>query len=173
MLFQGEEWGATTPFRYFTDHGDPELGARITEGRRREFASFGWAPEEVPDPQDPATFERSKLDWAEREKDEHQDIESWYRLLLALRRRRPELTDPRWEQTETQVDEDGEGRWLLVRRGRIGVATNLGADATEIAVPEPARVLAASDRSVALTGGWLQLGPDTTAVFETGPEVEG
>ena len=66
MLFQGEEWAASTPFQYFTDHDDPELGRAVTEGRRREFAAFGWDPEGVPDPQDPRTFERSKLRWAER-----------------------------------------------------------------------------------------------------------
>ena len=65
LLFQGEEWGATTPFQYFTDHTDPELGRAVSEGRRREFAAFGWDPQAVPDPQDPATFERSKLDWTE------------------------------------------------------------------------------------------------------------
>ena len=66
LLFQGEEWGASTPFQYFTDHDDPELGRAVREGRRVEFAGFGWAPEAIPDPQDPATFARSKLDWQER-----------------------------------------------------------------------------------------------------------
>ena len=65
LLFQGEEWGAATPFLYFTDHSDPGLGRIVSEGRRHEFSSFGWDPRDVPDPQDPATFERSRLDWAE------------------------------------------------------------------------------------------------------------
>ena len=63
LLFQGEEWGATTPFQYFTDHADPELGRAVSVGRRAEFAAFGW--EHVPDPQDPGTFARSRLDWTE------------------------------------------------------------------------------------------------------------
>src|SRR5690606_10857723 len=54
MLFQGEEWSASSPFRYFTDHQDPELGRAVTEGRTHEFAHFGWDPADVPDPQDPA-----------------------------------------------------------------------------------------------------------------------
>jgi maltooligosyltrehalose trehalohydrolase len=55
LLFQGEEWGASTPFQYFTDHEDPELGRAVSEGRRSEFSAFAWSAEEVPDPQDPAT----------------------------------------------------------------------------------------------------------------------
>ena len=66
MLFQGEEWGASTPFQYFTDHDGPRARARpCREGRRREFAAFGWAPEDVPDPQDPATFARLGARWDE------------------------------------------------------------------------------------------------------------
>ncbi len=64
MLFQGEEWAASSPFQYFTDH-DPELGKAVSEGRRREFAAFGWNPDHVPDPQDPQAFDRSKLVWNE------------------------------------------------------------------------------------------------------------
>ena len=60
MLFQGEEWGAATPFQYFTDHDDPELAEAVRAGRRAEFAAFGWDPESMPDPQDLATFERSQ-----------------------------------------------------------------------------------------------------------------
>jgi maltooligosyltrehalose trehalohydrolase len=55
LLFQGEEWGASTPFQYFTDHEDPKLGRAVSEGRRSEFSAFAWSAEEVPDPQDPAT----------------------------------------------------------------------------------------------------------------------
>ena len=63
LLFMGEEWNSTQPFLYFTDHDDPELGKAVTEGRRREFAAFGWDPDEVPDPHDPETVRRSKLIW--------------------------------------------------------------------------------------------------------------
>ena len=56
MLFQGEEWAASSPFRYFTDHQDADLGRAVTEGRTNEFSHFGWDPADVPDPQDPATY---------------------------------------------------------------------------------------------------------------------
>src|SRR5205085_8410784 len=83
MLFMGEEWGATTPFQYFTDHQDPDLGRAVSEGRRSEFGSFGWDPGDVPDPQDQAPFEKSKLDWAEIEKPNHAQLLDWHRRLIA------------------------------------------------------------------------------------------
>lgn len=87
MLFQGQEWSTAGPFQFFTDH-DPELGAMVTRGRREEFADHGWADGvQVPDPQDPATFEASKLDWDELEQPEHQRMLAWHRSLIAARRR--------------------------------------------------------------------------------------
>ncbi|MCU1380211.1 MAG: malto-oligosyltrehalose trehalohydrolase [Acidimicrobiales bacterium] len=124
MLFQGEEWGARTPFQYFTSHTDPALGRAVSEGRRNEFKPFGWSPEEVPDPQDPATFERSKLDWAELEHDDHQRLLSWYSALLALRRSTPELLDGRLDRVRVDVDEGA--RTIVVRRGPITVAATIG-----------------------------------------------
>ncbi len=139
LLFQGEEWAASTPFQYFTDHADPELADAVREGRRSEFAAFGWDPDAVPDPQDPATFERSRLDWSEPEQDGHARVLSWYRTLLALRRTRPELTDPRLPLTAT-VD-DG---LLHTTRGPIHLAANLGQREHVVAVSEGREILAAS-----------------------------
>ena len=85
LLFQGEEWGAKTPFLYFTDHSDPELGRMVAQGRRREFAAFGWT-EQIPNPQEPATFERSRLDWREIEQPFHADLLRWHRELIRIRR---------------------------------------------------------------------------------------
>jgi maltooligosyltrehalose trehalohydrolase len=79
MIFQGEEWAAGTPFLYFTDHTEPDLARAVSEGRRREFAAFGWPPESVPDPQDRETFLRSKLNWDEPASQPHADILRWYR----------------------------------------------------------------------------------------------
>ncbi len=84
MLFQGEEWGASTPFLYFTDHQDPELGAAVREGRRREHPMEGGA--EVPDPQGLETFLRSKLDWSRaRSREPHRSLLDWYRRSSAPR----------------------------------------------------------------------------------------
>ena len=65
MMFMGEEWGAGTPWQFFTDYPDPELAAAVAPGGGAEFAAHGWAGEDVPDPQDPATRDASVLDWAE------------------------------------------------------------------------------------------------------------
>jgi maltooligosyltrehalose trehalohydrolase len=122
MLFMGEEWGATTPFQYFTDHRDPALGQAVTRGRRREFADFGWVRGEVPDPQDPATFERSTLDWTEPSRPGHAELLEWYRMLLTLRRSTPELLDGRLDRVHASVD----GDVLTVRRGPVTVVADFG-----------------------------------------------
>jgi maltooligosyltrehalose trehalohydrolase len=124
MLFMGEEWGASTPFQYFTDHPDAELGAAVSEGRRREFASFGWAPEDVPDPQAVETFERSRLDWSEPATGHHAELLAWHRGLIRFRRSHPELTDGRLDRVEVEVDEAA--CRITIRRGRVTVAVDLG-----------------------------------------------
>jgi len=91
LLWMGQEWAASTPFLYFTDH-NPELGKLVTEGRRREFAGFSaFSGQEVPDPQAEETFLRSKLRWEERNAQPHAGVLALYRELLALRRTRPAL----------------------------------------------------------------------------------
>lgn len=134
MLFQGEEWGATTPFLYFTDHADPELGRAVREGRRREFAAFGWAPEDIPDPQDPATFERSKLDWSELDDPKHADLLEWHRDLIRLRRAEPALSNGRMDEVKTRYDEDA--GWLVVERGNITIACNFSEQSVSVLVDE-------------------------------------
>ena len=86
MLFQGEEWAASTPFQFFTSHPEPELGTATAEGRITEFARHGWDPAVVPDPQDPATFARSKLDWSEADRRAARPDARVYRELGRLRR---------------------------------------------------------------------------------------
>ena len=129
MLFQGEEWAASTPFQYFTDHQDPELGRAVSEGRRKEFAYFGWASDDVPDPQDSATFGRSRLRWDELGSPGHAEILEWYRSLLALRRHHPELGCGPLD--DVSIDYDADQQWLMMQRAAAGlsVGINLGADA--------------------------------------------
>ncbi|MGW2689653.1 malto-oligosyltrehalose trehalohydrolase [Streptomyces sp. NPDC001414] len=130
MLFMGEEWAAGTPWQFFTDHTDPELAEAVRRGRRREFAAHGWAEEDVPDPQDPATRDRSCLDWSEPEREPHARVLAWYRRLIALRHEQPDLTDP--DLSDTKVAYDEEARWLAFRRGDVRVAVNLGREAAAI-----------------------------------------
>jgi maltooligosyltrehalose trehalohydrolase len=123
MLFMGEEWGASTPWCYFTDHTDPGLGEAVRQGRRAEFASHGWDSEQVPDPQDPATFESSRLDWSEAAEGDHARLLQWYRDLIRLRRDRRDLRDPRLDQVRTQ--HDPETGLVSVHRGEHRVLANL------------------------------------------------
>ena len=150
LLFTGEEWAALTPFRYFTDHADPELGRAVSEGRRSEFAHFGWDPDRVPDPQDVSTFEASKLAWDEPSREPHASMLRWYRSLIALRRGSPDLRDG----DRSAVRATGApGGLLTVERGPVRVAANLGSapaaveieGRVELAWPTDARSLLPPD----------------------------
>jgi maltooligosyltrehalose trehalohydrolase len=125
MVFMGEEWAASTPWQYFTDFSDAALGEAVRNGRRSEFAAHGWDAEDVPDPQDHATRDRSVLRWSERGHDGHARMLAWYRDLIALRRRVPQLTDGRLDGVDVRFDEDA--RWLVLGRGDVLVACNLAA----------------------------------------------
>ncbi len=141
MLFMGEEWGASTPWQYFTDHPDPELAEAVRQGRRREFADHGWAPEDVPDPQDPATVSRSRLDWDEPSRGEHARLLGWYRDLIRLRRERPDLRDARLDLLHVQHDE--QAGIVVVHRGADRVAVNLGAEPASVDLEVPGLTLLA------------------------------
>ena len=135
MLFMGEEWAASTAWQFFTDHEDPELAEAVRAGRRREFAAHGWAADEVPDPQDPATVRASTLDWDERDRPPHARLLDWHRRLLALRRAEPELSDPRLDRVQV-VHSRAEG-WVVVHRGSLRVACNLGVTARSVPLDAP------------------------------------
>ena len=169
MLFMGEEWGARTPWQYFTDHRDAALGQAVSDGRRAELARYGWQSAEVPDPQDPATFARSTLDWSELDDPRKRDLLAWYRQLIALRRARPELTDPRLDRVSARWDDDG--RWIVVSRGRLRIAANFGAVTREVpadgADGPSVAVLAASTAGIKAGSGVIQLPPASFAVLLT------
>ena len=84
LLFMGEEYGETAPFQYFTSHGDPDLVEAVRRGRREEFADFGWG-EEVPDPQDNQTYQRSHLDLSLKKTGKHQTLFRFYQQLIRIR----------------------------------------------------------------------------------------
>jgi maltooligosyltrehalose trehalohydrolase len=165
LLFQGEEWGADTPFQFFTSHADAGLGRKVSTGRRQEFAAFGWA--DLPDPQDPATFERSKLDWAEPARagwaGRQGTLLGWYRELIALRRATPALRDHDLKRVTADCDE--RAGWLTVRRGPVLVAANLGVSACLLPAGSGMALLAASGPGIGLTRAGLTLPPDTVAVL--------
>ena len=138
MLFQGEEWAASTPFQFFTDH-NKELGEAVKKGRRAEFAEHGWNSEDVPDPQDPETFKRSKLDWKELAEGRHKESLEWYKKLILLRRRVKEFS--RQENVgAVEATFDEEKRWFVLKRGdlngKVAVVVNFAKEKQLIPIAE-------------------------------------
>jgi maltooligosyltrehalose trehalohydrolase len=99
----------------------------VSEGRRREFAAFGWDFNDVPDPQDPETFLRSKLNWEEREQSPHGELLAWYRELIRIRSERPELCS-----AEARVVYDEAAGTLEMRRPGLSVCCDFGSNEVEI-----------------------------------------
>jgi maltooligosyltrehalose trehalohydrolase len=161
MLFMGEEWAASTPWQYFTNHEDPELAEAVRAGRRGEFKAFGWKHEDVPDPQHPTTIERSTLKWDELGVAPHADMLAWYRRLIVLRRSHLDLADGRFDQIE--VDFDEEQRWLVVRRPSTLVAVNLAKRARALDIEATSVLLASAD--VELRASSLTLPPESVAIL--------
>jgi maltooligosyltrehalose trehalohydrolase len=152
MLFMGEEYGEGAPFQFFSDHIDEEIATATREGRRREFAAFTqFAGEEVPDPQDPATFERSKLSRA--------GDPALHDLYAALLRARRELDG----EGETEAFSEEE-RWLVVRRGEHRLAMNF-ADAERSVPLTSTRVVLATHPGTALRDGSVVLPPVAGALL--------
>lgn len=152
MLFMGEEWAASSPFQFFTSHPEPELGRATADGRIAEFAQMGWDPAEVPDPQDPATFERSRLDWSELTEGRHAVVLDCYRALARLRRELLQLTDPAFGSVSCAVDD----RLFTMRRGDLLVVVNAGEGPVEVEVGQR-EVLFETPSGVRLEDGTLVL----------------
>ncbi|HXD62960.1 MAG TPA: malto-oligosyltrehalose trehalohydrolase [Lacisediminihabitans sp.] len=164
MLFMGEEWGASSPWQFFTSHPEKELGEATADGRIAEFEKMGWDPAVVPDPQDPATFERSKLDWSELEADAHAKLLVLYRALAQLRRIRPELTDPRFSHNSVEFDENA--RWLVLRRGAVSIVVNLGDEPAVVACS--GAILLVTDAGVAVEEATVTMPAHSAAILESG-----
>ncbi|MFO6453481.1 MULTISPECIES: malto-oligosyltrehalose trehalohydrolase [unclassified Aeromicrobium] len=145
MLFMGEEWAASTPWQFFASFPDPELAEAVRTGRRREFGRHGWGESEVPDPMDPATVERSTLDWDELADPEHARMLEVYRSLVALRRQHPELSDTSLSDFTVDVAEDDS--WLVMHRGRFRVACRFG----EVAPPLDGEIVLELERVTVTT----------------------
>jgi len=166
MLFMGEEWGASTPWQFFTSHPEPELGRAVAEGRTTEFARMGWDRDAVPDPQDPATFARSHLDWSELDDPQHARMLALYRDLVMLRRECPALTDPDSTHTAVEVREtDGtpERRVYRIDRGDLSVLVNLASTSQGFDVGARTRVLL-STSGFSREGSLVTLPSDSAAV---------
>jgi maltooligosyltrehalose trehalohydrolase len=164
MLFQGEEWAAATPFLYFSGHPEPELGHAVSEGRKHEFASFGWNPDEIPDPQALDTFACSKLDWNELGHEPHRGLLQWHRELIQLRKEFPELSDGRLDRVKIEFDENA--RWLVMYRGSIVVAVNFAQKAQNVPLieGESYRLLMTSGSGVQMDANAMEMPAESVAI---------
>jgi maltooligosyltrehalose trehalohydrolase len=134
----------------------------VSEGRRREFAAFGWPPEAIPDPEKRETFEQSKLNWDEIHAGTHAEMLAWYTQLIHLRRRSPSLNDGDMGHVDVEFDE--EKRWLVMERGLVKVMCNLGNETQEFESAGQCRLLLASRTDVRLADAKVVLPPDTLAI---------
>jgi maltooligosyltrehalose trehalohydrolase len=141
MLFQGEEFAASSPFLYFADHDDPELARAVSEGRRREHASDG-AWDAVPDPESQESFDRSKLEWNELNEPAHAEMLEWYRSLIRLRASQPSLQDGNLANVDVECNEDK--AWMSVKRGTVRLLYNFSDVPVSIAADEHHEVPLAS-----------------------------
>jgi maltooligosyltrehalose trehalohydrolase len=161
MLFMGEEWGASTPWQFFTSHPEPELGEATARGRKAEFARMGWDESVVPDPQDPSTFQRSKLDWGEADAAPHADLLGLYRRLLALRRALPGITDPDFRRIAASADE--ERRWFRLQRPGVEILVNFASEEALLPVDAGWEPALATSPQAAVSAGQVRL-PGRSAV---------
>ncbi len=164
MLFMGEEWGASTPWQFFTSHPEPELGEATAKGRIAEFAEMGWDEALVPDPQDPETFRRSRLNWEEAGDGDHARLLQLYRELARIRRERPELTDPAFGHREAEAQERAGGRVYVLRSGALAVCANLSDEPAEFEVDPDAGILLATDDAITLVPGRVTVPPDSAVI---------
>jgi maltooligosyltrehalose trehalohydrolase len=168
MLFMGEEWGATAPFLFFTGFKDPELAKAVREGRRKEFAHFKAfqdeeARERIPDPNDPATFERSRPDPTEAQRPPHDAILAHHKALLAIRHAEiiPRLAGAKAEGAEPVGEAAVVARWRMGDGALLTIATNLGGEAAQVKAAS-ARTLFESTPGAATSLAAGTLPPHTT-----------
>jgi maltooligosyltrehalose trehalohydrolase len=163
MLFQGEEFGASTPFLYFSNHQEPDLARAVSEGRRKEFTAFGWNAADIPDPQEAETFLRSKLDWTEPEGEPHASLLAWHRQLIDLRRRTSEFTDGRLDGVEVRFSESEQ--WLTFRRGSYLIMLNLSKKSRMAPFPFSAEVVLASGDGYIADETGIELPSDSVVIL--------
>ncbi len=159
LLFQGEEWGATQPFLYFTDHQDAQLARNVTEGRTKEFGAFSAHHGEVPDPQAEATFLASVLDWNATQTQTGSKALEWYRTLLCIRREHALGATPRRPASVRYEEEEG---WLVLERGDVAAFFNFSSRSrTPPGYGEFSTILARYPEGDGLPG---ELPPDSTVI---------
>ena len=164
MLWMGEEFAATTPFLYFADHEEEEMRRLVSEGRKRDFAAFGWDENEVPDPESSETFERSKIDWSEVNKGKHSEMLAWVKDLIRLRRSTLDLNDGDFGHMDVSCGVDKTS--LIMRRGATRVTMNIGKSSIALPLREGEALKLVSRPQVAIENGQIQLPEMSLAILQ-------
>ena len=167
MLFMGEEWASSSPFLYFADHEDEEMRRLVSEGRAREFASFGF-DKEVPDPEDKATFERSRLKWDELQEGKHAEMLRWVKSLTKLRRSQVALNDG--DMHHLLVSSDEERRTLVMARDEVRIVVNFGESPYTFSLLSGEKLKLLSREGIDACECRVQLPPMTMAVLMSSTE---
>ncbi|HEX4155372.1 MAG TPA: malto-oligosyltrehalose trehalohydrolase [Acidobacteriaceae bacterium] len=155
MLFMGEEFASSSPFLFFADHEEEEMRRLVSEGRKRDFAAFGWDDSQIPDPEKVETFERSKLDWNQVAKGKHAEMLAWVKQLIALRRNTVDLNDGDLGHVEVECREDDKS--LMMRRGSVRVLANLGDPPVMMKVLKGESIRLSSREGIAISGNEIAL----------------
>ena len=136
MIFMGEEWGASTPWQFFTSHPEPELAELIRGGPARGVRPDGaGTPATYPTRRTRRPSTASKLDWSELEQPRHAELLAFTTRLMEIRRTYPDFTDPRFDQGRSISDD--EAGWLLIQRGEIVMVINFSDQPTEVGLDSP------------------------------------
>ena len=164
MLFMGEEFAASSPFLYFADHEEEEMRKLVSEGRKRDFALFGFGEAEVPDPEAVDTFQRSKLNWSEVHEGVHREIFEWTRNLIHLRRTTVALNDG--DLGHVQVSGDAKAKSLVMQRGSVRVLINFGKQPVSLELETDEQLALASKAEVTIVGESIALPPMSLAILK-------
>jgi maltooligosyltrehalose trehalohydrolase len=164
MLFQGEEWGASSPFLYFTDHQDHDLGIAVQRGRQEEFSEFGWDPHDIPDPQDAETFLLSKLKWEERKEDPHREILNWYKTLISLRKKHSALSC--CDCTAMKTDYSEENKWICIKKRNLCIVCSFSPSSRTIPLTNrDAEILLSSSEEIRVDNDSVEMpGPGVVII---------
>ena len=155
MLFMGEEFATSAPFLYFADHEEEEMRRLVSEGRKRDFAAFGWDGTDIPDPESPETFDRSKLPWNEVHEARHAEMLDWTKKLIRLRRHTIDLNDGDLGHLDVECNE--ERKCLTMQRGSVRVIANFGAETVHKQLLETEMLELASTPAIHLSDGRINV----------------
>lgn len=167
MLFMGEEFAASTPFLYFADHDDEEMRRLVAEGRKRDFALFGFG-DDVPNPEEMETFRRSKLNWNEVGEGRHAEMLAWTKALIKLRRSTVALNDGSMQHLMVSGDEAK--RTLVLLRDEVRIVLNLGQESYIFDLLEREELHLVSRKGVGVSDHAVELPAMTLAVLMSSTE---